>query len=468
MIVASLEHVVMMKKAPPIDDEMVLSWDEFMAKAEEVPDSLIDERLGSLEMEQLATLIYTSGTTGPPKGVMLSHKNLARTAEKSISLIDMNADDTVVSYLPLSHIAEQMFTIHNAITGGYQIYFAESMDALPDNLKEIQPTIFFAVPRVWERFHAGVMARLGEATGLREKLAAWAMGVGQQVSALRNQGQEPTGLLGLQYKIADRLIFSKVKPALGLGKVRFAGSGAAPISPEIIEFFGGLDIIIYEIYGQSEDCGPTTLNRPGATKIGTVGQAWPDTEVKVADDGEILVKGDNVFMGYYKNEEATNEDLVDGWLHSGDLGQFDDEGYLTIIGRKKEIMITAGGKNIAPKNIEAALKDCELISEAVLIADRRKFVSALVTLDDEAAARFSESNNCSDPLHKDAKINEAVENEIEQKVNSLFARVEQVRKFTILPRNFTIDDGELTGTLKIKRRVVHENWHREIEEMYKD
>jgi long-chain acyl-CoA synthetase len=462
----TLKHVVMYRSVN-INDERVLSWEQFLAKGEGIEDSLIDERLNNLDPNALCTLIYTSGTTGPPKGVMLSHHNLAWTAQVGLELFELTPEDSSLSYLPLSHIAEQVFTIHAAITAGYQVYFAESGLKVADNIREVQPTIVFGVPRVWERFHAGVLARMQEATGAKAKIAAWAQTVGREVSALKNRGEEPTGLLALKYKIATKLVFSKVKPALGLGNARHLVSAAAPIAKEILEFFSGLDLIIFEIYGQSEDCGPTTTNRPGATKFGTVGQAWPGTEVKIADDGEILVKGPHVFMGYYKDEEATNDTLIDGWLYSGDLGQFDEDGFLTITGRKKEIIITSGGKNIAPKNIEAALKNLDLVSEAVVIGEQRRYLTALLTLEEGAAAKFAEEHGLEvATLHDNPMLRAHLQKEIDEKVNSKFARVEHVRSFTIVERQFTVEDGELTPTLKIKRRIIDKNFKDEIEAMY--
>ncbi len=464
----ALKHVVMMKGST-IDDEMVLTWEQFLAKGDETPSEKIDEILNSLEMEQLATLIYTSGTTGPPKAVMLSHKNLARTAENALKVLDIDSTDSLLSYLPLSHIAEQMFTIHGAITIAFQVYYAQysPQEHLSNNLKEIQPTVVFGVPRIWERFHAGVAAKMAEATGVRAKLAAWAQKVGSEVTALRNRRQEPTGLLALQYTLANKLIFSKIRAALGFSNTKYCLCSAAPISPEILHFFGGLDIPIYEIYGQSEDCGPTTVNYPGDTKFGSVGKAWPEANVVLADDGEILVSGPNVFMGYYKDKAATAMDLIDGWLHSGDLGQFDEEGFLHIVGRKKEIIITSGGKNIAPKNIEAALKNLDLVSQAVVIGEKRRFISALITLDSDAVMRFAEENGLEGKtIHEHPKLLEKMQKDIDEHVNAHFARVEQVRSFRILPRDFTVEDGELTPTLKIKRRIINENFADEIESMY--
>ncbi len=466
--VTSLEQIVTMRGVK-IEDEMTLDWDSFMALGDQVAESVIDERLAALEGDQLATLIYTSGTTGPPKGVMLSHDNLARTAANARDLFHITPGDTAVSYLPLSHIAEQLLTVHGPPTSGYAIYFAQypPQDHLVSNLQEAQPTLFFGVPRIWEKFQAGVAATLGQATGAKAKLVSWAQNVGSQVTTLRNRGEEPAGLLAAQYKLADKLVFSKVKTGLGLNRARVLLTAAAPISPEILHFFGSLDLNVMEVYGQSEGTGLTTANRAGANKVGTVGQAWPETEVKIAGDGEILLKGPNVFMGYFKDPEATAADLRDGWLHSGDLGQMDEEGYVTIVGRKKEIIITSGGKNIAPKNIEAALKDIDLIAQAVVIGERRRYITALLTLDEEHAAEFAREHGLEgQTLHNNAALIDYVQKQIDEKVNPLFARVEQVRKFTILPRDFTVEDGELTPTLKIKRRVVTEHFADDIEAMY--
>ncbi|RMH51861.1 MAG: long-chain fatty acid--CoA ligase, partial [Bacteroidetes bacterium] len=368
--------------------------------------------------------------------------------------------------------AEQVFSIHGPISAGGYISFAESIERVPDNLKEVQPTVIFGVPRIWEKMHAKVSASLAEATGLKKKLVDWARKVGAAAVALRNRGEEPTGSLALQYALADRLLFSKVKPLMGLGNARVCVSGAAPIAREVLEFFAGLDIVIHEVYGQSEDTGPTTFNRPGRTRYGTVGPRIPGVEVEIAEDGEILVRGRNVFLGYYKNPEATAETLADGWLHSGDLGAFDDDGFLQITGRKKEIIITAGGKNIAPKNIESALKNLPLVSQAVVIGDRRKFLSALVTLDPEAAADFASRHGLDGAeLHRNERVIAELQRGIDEEVNPRFARVEHIRKFTILHRDFSLDDNdrgkaELTPTLKIKRSVVSKNFAAEIEAMY--
>jgi long-chain acyl-CoA synthetase len=446
----------------------VLTWEQFLDKADLVSEERLLERIHALEPKNLAVLIYTSGTTGPPKGVMLSHEALAFTADCARKICELGPTDCSLSYLPLSHIAEQVFTIHGPISYGGAVFFAESIDKVPENLKEIQPTLFFGVPRIWEKFHAKISAGMANAKGAKKHLVAWAQRVGSRVSALRCEGKEPTGLLAVEYAAAKRLVFDKLKLAIGLGRARFCVSGAAPIAKEILEFFAGLDILVLEVYGQSEDCGPTSFNRPGKAKFGTVGPAVDGVEVKIGDDGEILVRGPNLFLGYYKEPDATRETLVDGWLHSGDLGAFDADGFLSITGRKKEIIITAGGKNVAPKNIEAALKNHPLVSEAVVIGDRRKYLTALVTLDEEAAEAFAKERGLpTEKLHALGAIRDQIQKAIDG-VNDEVSRVEGIKKFTILEKPFSIDAGELTPTLKVKRKIVAEKYKGEIEGMYAD
>lgn len=460
-----LETIVVMRGAK-VEHPKAIGWDEFLEKGRDISDDLVQARLDALEPEGLAVLIYTSGTTGPPKGVMLPHRALVFVADLAQRQAHGGPEDSSLSYLPLSHIAEQVFTIHAPITMGARVYFAESIDKLADNLKEVQPTVFFGVPRVWEKFHAGITGKLREAKGAKKAIAGWAMGVGRQITEHKCRGEQPGPLLALQHRLAKKLVFDKLKPAIGLGRARFCVSGAAPIAKEVLELFAQLDILVLEVYGQSEDCGPTSFNLPGRTRFGTVGPACAGVEVKIAEDGEILVRGPNLFLGYAKEPEATAETLVDGWLHSGDLGAFDKDGFLTITGRKKEILITAGGKNIAPKNIEAALKNHRLVGEAVVIGDRRKFLSAVVTLDPDAAATFArEKGIAPEGLHESAEVKAEIQKALDE-VNAELARVEQVKKFAILQKPLSIEGGELTPTLKVKRKVVNEKYAREIEAMY--
>ncbi len=465
--IPSLKHIVVMRGGPAIEDPMVMSWEEFNATGADIPTEQFDARLAALEPDQLATLIYTSGTTGPPKGVMLTHDNLVWTASQAIHATGLGKDDTSVSYLPLSHIAEQVFSVHGPAASGWAVYYAESIQKLPENLGEVQPSVFFAVPRVWERFQAGVQAELAKTTGVKAKIADWARGVAMKVTDLRNHGKEPAGLLAAQYKIADKLVLSKIKQALGLSRAVILVTSAAPISAEVLDFFMSFDLRIQEVYGQSEDCGPSTMNQSDAIRVGSGGRAFPGAEVRIAEDGEILVKGRNVFAGYYKDPVATEEALVDGWLHSGDLGTIDEEGFLWITGRKKDIIITAGGKNVAPKPLETGLKNQALISEAVVIGDRRKFLSVLVTLDEEAAEKFMLDRNLAGPAHLSPEIRAEIQRAIDE-LNTGFARVEQLKKFAVLPRQLSIEGGELTPTLKVKRNMVSEHFADVIDDMYTD
>ena len=461
-----LERVVLMANNPPIDDPMVVSWEQFLAAGAAVAPAEVDQRVAALSADQVATLIYTSGTTGPPKAVMLTHNNLAFVAKVCVEVTGIGPADSVVSYLPLSHIAEQSFTLLAPATAGYPVYFAESLERLPDNLRAAQPTIVFGVPRIWEKFQAKVRAGIAAASGPRAWAAGRAMQVGARATALRNQGQVPTGTDALMYRLARALVFDRLLPKLGLARARLCITGAAPISRDVLDFFASLDITLYEVYGQSEDSGPTTLNLPGATRLGTVGRPLPGTEVRIAADGEILVRGDHVFAGYFKDPVATRETLVDGWLNSGDLGAFDDDGFLTITGRKKDILITAGGKNIAPKNIEVALAAHPLVSQAVVIGDRRRFLSALMTLAPDAAAARCAEVGWTGPAERCPAILEDLQAHVDAAVNPQFARVEHVRRFAVLPRELTIDAGELTPTLKIKRKVVEQRYQEAIEAMY--
>ncbi len=463
-----LRHVVTMRDAGELDDPMVLSWDAFLAKADATEEQEIDRRLDALEPAGLATLIYTSGTTGPPKGVMLSHENLAWTARTAQELTGGNARDVALSYLPLSHIAEQMFTLHGPCTLGSCVYYAESILKVADNLKEVRPTIFFGVPRIWEKLHAGISGKLALATGAKAKIARFARGVGARVASYRTRGEPLPLALALQYELANRLVFSKLREALGLDRARVMVSGAAPIAEDVLEVFASLDLIVLEVYGQSEDTGPTSFNRAGMTRFGSVGPAIPGVDVKIAEDGEILVRGPNVFLGYFKDPEATAEALQGGYLCSGDLGEFDRDGFLFITGRKKDILITAGGKNIAPKNIEGALKNHALVGEAVVIGDRRKYLTALVSLDPEAAAAFAKERGLDAArLHEDPAVRADVQRAVDE-INATLARVETVKRFTITKRPFSIEAGELTPTLKVKRKVVNQNFAAEIEAMYAD
>ncbi|MCA9603150.1 MAG: AMP-binding protein, partial [Myxococcales bacterium] len=291
-----LRHVVFMGNEK-VDDPLCLTWEEFLAKGAAIPDKRLDDEVDNTSPDDLATVIYTSGTTGPPKAVVLTHENLAWTAGIAVKITGITPADCALSYLPLSHIAEQMFSVHVPITSGASIYFAESIERVPDNLKEVQPTIFFGVPRIWEKFNDGVRAKMADATGAKKAILAFARATGTAMAAVRGAGKRPGALLALRYALASKLVFSKLKPALGLGRARICVTGAAPISRQILEFFASLDVIVLEVYGQSEGSGPTSFNLPDRFRFGTVGPALEGVDVKIADDGEILLRGPNVFAG---------------------------------------------------------------------------------------------------------------------------------------------------------------------------
>jgi long-chain acyl-CoA synthetase len=443
-----------------------MGWEAFLAEGERISDEALDQRMAGIGTDDVATLIYTSGTTGTPKGVVLSHANLVDTSRLALGLLPVGPGDSNLSYLPLSHVAEQMFTVYMPTVAGSTVYYAEAPERVLDNLREVQPTLIFGVPRVWEKMSAAVASRLAAGRGLERRVANWASSVGRRVTALRNTGGSPSGLLELQRRIANRVFHSKVKRLLGLGRARFCVTGAAPIARSVLDFFAGLDLTLYEVYGQSEGCGPTTWNPPGNTRLGTVGPPLPGVEVRLAEDGEILVRGPNVFQGYFRDAEATAETLTDGWLHTGDLGVFDEEGFLTITGRKKEILITSGGKNIAPRVIEDAVQDLDLVGEVMAVGDGRPFVTVLITLDEEEATRFAEGLGIEPGAVASAPaLRTRLAADLER-VNRNLARVEQVRDFRVLDRPFSIEAGELTPTLKLKRTVIEARHAALVEEMY--
>jgi long-chain acyl-CoA synthetase len=464
------------------DGDLVMSWEELLSAGDGVDDGRYNESVASVNPEDVATLVYTSGTGGSPKGVMLTHANIWWTATHSEQQIPLAEADgaRALSYLPLSHIAERMISHLLQIYYGTQTWFAESIDSLLDDLKECKPTYFFGVPRVWEKFYAGLQTRLAEAdpNDRKTKLARRAIDIGRIVTeaeqeAVRRGGKMADANLGIgtriQHKVLDRLVLHKIRAAFGLEECRLALSAAAPLSPELIWFWHSIGLKITEGYGQSEVTGPTSWNPPEAVKIGTVGPPLPGVEVRIAADGEIMVRGGNVMPGYYNDEQANKETFDDeGWLHSGDVGELDEYNYLTVTDRKKDLIITAGGKNIAPQVIENLLKSHPLISQVVVIGDRRPFLTALITLDEEKvpawAKRYGTASTPAalanhDPCLKE--IQEAIET-----MNSQLAKVEGVKKFRILERDFLQEDNEVTPTLKVKRKQIGEIYGAVIEDMY--
>ncbi|MEX2459584.1 MAG: long-chain fatty acid--CoA ligase [Actinomycetota bacterium] len=468
----ALEHAVIFDGAASADG-FVLTMDELRAKgralAEEQPD-LYESRWKDVEPDDTITIVYTSGTTGPPKGAMLSHKNVVFTVKSLYERMPepMN-EGRRVSFLPLSHIAERDTSHFLGIYAGLHVYFAESLDTLARDLAEVKPTVLFAVPRVWEKFYAGIQAKLAALPDEQRQMAEMAVGGAKMAVEARQAGQEVPEELQQRLQMADQMLFAPVRAALGLDEALSLVSGAAPINPDIIKFFHGIGLPIAEVYGQTEDCGPTSLNPRERIKIGTVGPPLDGVEVRIADDGEVLVRGDNVFQGYFKNPEATAEMLEGGWMHSGDVGELDEDGYLTITDRKKDLIITAAGKNIAPQELENRLKYHPLISQAVIIGDRRPFLSALVTLDPEALAKWAADQGlgATDPaeLRDSPELEAQIAGAVEA-VNAEFSRAEQIKKWTVLDRDFLQEEDEITPTLKVRRRAIVEKYADAIEAMY--
>ena len=422
------------------------------------------ERAAAIAPDQLATIIYTSGTTGEPKGVMLTHGNVASNVMDGSAVVRVDSDDVALSFLPLSHAFERavvfMYLYH-----GTTVTFAESLETIARDLGAVSPTVMTGVPRVYEKFHARVHEAVAGAPAIRRRLFHWAVGVGLRRSQADLAGRSASLLTRLQHGLAERLVLSKVRGRLG-GRLRFVVSGSAPLSTPIVEFFFAIGIPVAEGYGLTETSPTLTVNPLERPKLGTVGPAIRNVELEIAADGEVLARGPNIMQGYYGKPEATAEVMRDGWFCTGDIGSLDDDGYLTILDRKKELIVTAGGKNIAPNPIEAELKRSPLVAEAVLIGDRRPYLSALLVPDFAALAAHTGVEGASrEEIVERADI-VARFDEVVERVNSGLARHEQIKRSALLPTEFGIATGELTPTMKVKRRVVAERWSDAIERLY--
>ena len=487
----SLEKVIVFEGYDgSADGDFVMTWDELLASGESIDDETFEQAVAKVKPEDLGTFVYTSGTTGPPKAVMLTHSNIWWTATHSeqhipigddtIRLPDGSYDGRALSYLPLSHIAERMISHLLQIYYGTETWFAQSLQTLPEDLKECRPTYFFGVPRVWEKFYAGIQAKMAQAdpNDRKTKLAKRAIEVGRKVTEAEQEAVQRGGKMAdakvplglkLRHTVLDKLVLHKVREAIGLDQCRLPLSAAAPLNSDLIWFFHSIGVKITEGYGQSEDTGPTTWNPPDAVKIGSVGTPLSGLEVKIAEDGEILARGGNIMAGYYKDEAATKETIdEEGWLHSGDVGEFDDNNYLKITDRKKDLIITAGGKNIAPQEIENKIKFHSLVSQVVVIGDRRPFLTALITLDEEKAPAWAKEQGIDGGIAEIA-ANDRTLKEIEgaiNEVNNSLAKVEGVKKFRVLERDFLQEENEITPTMKVKRKQINEIYADAIEGMY--
>jgi long-chain acyl-CoA synthetase len=453
-------------------DDQVMPFEELLergARYDGEHAGAFDPMVEIARAEDLAILVYTSGTTGPPKGSMLSHRNILFQLGFSDFITEPREGDQQLSFLPLAHIAERTFSVFYPLHSGATVNFAENIDTVPLNVREVAPAVFFAVPRIWEKFYSGVELRMREAT-LAGKLAyGWAIKIGGRMAQARIEGRRPTAWLRVLHRAADFLVLDNIRRSIGMHRARGAATGAAPIAPELIKWYLSLGIDMREVYGQTENCGLATAMPGDRIKLGTVGRARPDTELALSPDGEILLKGPHVFLGYYKNPEKTADTVVDGWLHTGDVGSIDGEGFLTITDRMKDIIITAGGKNVTPSEIENQLKFSPYISDAVVIGDRRKFLSCLVMIDHETVAQFAQERNVPftnfASLCRAKEVQDLIWGEIER-VNRQLARVETVKKFSLIEQILTAEDEELTPTMKLKRTYVNVKYKDIIDGMY--
>ncbi len=468
--VPRLRHIIVLEAPAGPLPEGVLRYADVLALGTGADEGPYWNAVNALRPDGLATLIFTSGTTGTPKGVMLNHHNLVWTAERLMHATGMmDEDEVLLSYLPLAHIAEQMLSLHGPVVVGAEVYFARSLESLPQDLCDARPTFFFAVPRVWEKFKGRIEESLREQPAARQQVVGWARGVasGRNALALRHE-RVPLYLEG-QYQLARRTVFPPLLAKLGFERTRYFSSGAAPIGRDVLEFFASLDIVIREAYGQSEVCGPSSLNTHEATRLGTLGRPLLGVEVRIAEDGEILVRGGGVCQGYFKEPAATASLLEDGWLHSGDVGHLDSEGFLHITGRKRELIVTSGGKKTAPAPIELLLKAVPPVGHALVIGERRNYLVALLTLDPERARALARQLGWPEDLSAlaaDPRLRQHLHEAIERQVNPRLARFETLKRFAVLAEDFTTESGELTPSMKMRRQVIESRYKDLIESLY--
>ncbi|MGF1613555.1 MAG: AMP-dependent synthetase/ligase [Gammaproteobacteria bacterium] len=446
--------------------EHVYTWETLLERAAKVPEERLRARMAAQQADDVCSLIYTSGTTGSPKGVMIRHRNIVWNANTCVQAYAAQADDAFISYLPLSHIAEQLFTLHVPMAVGACTWFAQGFDTLADDLREARPSFFLGVPRVWEKIQSVMQAAGADASLLRRQLVAWARRIGLQSGFADQDGlARPRS-----HWLAEQLVFAKVRRRLGLDRARCCFTSAAPISRGTLEFFLSLGIPILEAYGMSECSGPATVSYPDRYRLGKAGVPLPGTELRLAEDGEILIRGPHVFLGYYKDDQATQATLDDeGWLHSGDIGTLDEHGFLAVTDRKKDMIITSGGENIAPQPVEMKLREIPGVAHAILVGDRRKYVTALLALDlgelSAVAARAGSPARVVEEACRCPIFRQYLEQQVDR-VNLGLAHYSTIKRFAVLPEALTIDGGELTPTMKLRRRLIGEKYAAYIKRLY--
>jgi long-chain acyl-CoA synthetase len=454
-------------------DPMVLSLAEFAALGrnhEQDNEALWDEMIGSRRAEDLAILVYTSGTTGPPKGAMHSNRSVTHQMRHANDLFPSTDAEERLVFLPLCHVAERVGGYYVSLALGSVMNFAESPETVPDNLREVQPTAFLAVPRIWEKFYSGITIALKDATTFQNWMYRNALAIGNRMTEYKLQGDTPPLSLRMANRAAYWLVFRNIRRMLGLDRCRLAFTGAAPIAPDLIRWYLALGLDMREVYGQTENCGVATIMPPDRIKLGTVGKSAPWGEVAISPQGEILIRGDFLFMGYLNQPEKTAETVdAKGWLHTGDVGSIDNEGFVRITDRMKDIIITSGGKNITPSEIENQLKFSPYVSDAVVIGDKRPYLTCLVMIDQENVEKYAQDHDIPftnyASLCRAQEIQDLIQREIEA-VNVNFARVETIKKFYLIERQLTPEDEELTPTMKLKRSFVNKRYANEINAMY--
>jgi long-chain acyl-CoA synthetase len=457
----------------------LLAWEDLLELGREheaAHPGEVDARMAAATAEDIATLIYTSGTTGPPKGAMLTLSNVDFAIEILVhggGFTDPppSPADLTLSYLPLCHVAERIFTVWFNAGAGVTVHFGESIATVQADLRDVQPTILFGVPRIWEKMLAGITIRLAGASRLKRRNARFWLGVADRIGTrLVATGGRHTAGTRLMYAIGWVFFFRALRERIGVRRVRYAASGAAPIAPDVLKFFMGIGVPMHEVYGMTENTAVATANRPGRVKLGTVGEAHPGIEVRIADDGEILTRHAGVFAGYFRDEAATKRTMTDdGWLHTGDVGEWVDGTHLKITDRAKDIIITAGGKNVAPSEWENALKASPYIKEAIVIGDRRSYLTALIGIELDTVGEWAQRRGIAYTTYRDLSEKPevlALVQSIVDEVNGRFATVEQVKRFRMLPKELDHEDGELTATQKVKRAAIAELFASTVEEMY--
>ena len=454
-------------------DPQVISFNELIKLGESIdknnPD-LFESLMAKVSPEDIAILVYTSGTTGPSKGAMISNKNIVYSINTGVNIFKPQENDEQLSFLPLCHILERTVSVMFPLQSAAVINFAESIDTVPENIREVSPTGFIAVPRIWEKFYSSITITMKDATFIGKAFYNFAISVGSKRKEYILNGEPVPFTTQLLFGFCDQFVLKNIKKLLGLNNCRYALSGAAPISPELIDWYLSIGLDMREGWGMTETAGIGTAFYSREIKKGCVGRAIDGSEVQIAKDGEILFRGPGVFCGYLNKPEQTNETIIDGWLHTGDVGQLDNSGNLKITDRKKDIIITAGGKNISPSEIENELKFSTFISDAVVIGDKRKFLSCLIMIDEENVMKFAQDNDVPfsnfESLCKSKEIIDLIQLEVNQ-VNKKFANVEQVKKFTLIDVQLTAEDDELTPTMKLKRKFINQKYTNIIEAMYK-